>query len=126
MSRTLSTWSSPLLFGALSLTCMCLAPVARAQDFPNPVKTPPVREDVGIFSRLGRNGYGKRPPNPFRVTLSVYTPDSRTLDRGLGTLAGIDVQYDAFTRRLLGGPTLIDFFADFSGGDEYSRNQSST
>ena len=108
---------------ALSL-CAMFDSDARAQDFPDPTETAPTKEETSIFGPKGRRGFGKRPPNPFRVTLNAYTSNSGTIQRGLGTFGGVDVQYDAFTSRLLGGPTLVGFFADLNGGEQYDKRES--
>ncbi|MBC7808302.1 MAG: hypothetical protein H7145_19390 [Akkermansiaceae bacterium] len=124
MSRTYL----PAVFSVLLGVTLCVfagrTSVAQAQGFPDPLKTNPAEGNSGVFSGLGRNGYGKRPPNPFRVTLSYHSSDSRTINRGLGTFAAVDVQYDAFTSTLLGGPTLIGFFADINGGERFKRSES--
>lgn len=127
MTRTFSSTALSALVGAP--LCLCIgAAAARAQDFPDPLKThpaaPPARAEAPVFPEPGRGGFGRRPPKPFRVTVSGYFPDSRTITRGIGTLGSLDVEYDAFTSRFLGGPTVVGVFADFSAGQQYRRNQS--
>lgn len=110
--------------GGLLAISLGLPALANAQEFPDPLKTYPSQIEASVFTGLGRNGYGKRPPNPFRVTLNIHSSDSRTIRRSIGSLSSVDVEYDAFTSRLLGGPTVIGFYADFNGGDRYKRELS--